>query len=146
MAMFSDGDTKERVSFPSGDNGKEVTRQCRRRKRPGSIPGCGRAPGGGHGNPLQYSCLETPRDRGASQGQRSLWATVHTVAESRSRLKRVSMVSMHARKELWLNEVTRQGRGGAGSHSLPESTGRPCGSGGTGSAATWILDFQPPAL
>ena len=31
---------------------------------PGSIPGLGRPPGGGHGNPLQYSCLENPRDRG----------------------------------------------------------------------------------
>ena len=37
----------------------------------GSIPGSGRSPGGGHGNPLQYSCLENPMDRGA-------WgATVH---------------------------------------------------------------------
>ena len=31
----------------------------------GSIPGSGRSPGGGHGNPLQYSCLENPMDRGA---------------------------------------------------------------------------------
>ena len=31
----------------------------------GSIPGSGRSPGGGHGNPLQYSCLENPTDRGA---------------------------------------------------------------------------------
>ena len=31
----------------------------------GLIPGSGRSPGGGHGNPLQYSCLETPMDRGA---------------------------------------------------------------------------------
>ena len=31
----------------------------------GSIPGLGRSPGGGHGNPLQYSCLENPTDRGA---------------------------------------------------------------------------------
>ena len=31
----------------------------------GSIPGLGRSPGGGHGNPLQYSCLESPMDRGA---------------------------------------------------------------------------------
>ena len=31
----------------------------------GSIPGSGRTPGGGHGNPLQYSCLENPTDRGA---------------------------------------------------------------------------------
>ena len=35
----------------------------------GSIPGLGRSPGGGHGNPLQYSCLENPIDRGA------WWAT-----------------------------------------------------------------------
>ena len=40
---------------------------------PGSIPGTGRSPGGGHGNPLQYSCLENPMDRGTWQ------ATVHTV-------------------------------------------------------------------
>ena len=46
----------------------------------GLIPGSGRSPGGGHGNPLQYSCLENPMDRGA-------WlATVHGVAESRTRL------------------------------------------------------------
>ena len=39
----------------------------------GSIPGSGRSPGGGHGDPLQYSCLENPVDRGA-------WlATVHSV-------------------------------------------------------------------
>ena len=43
----------------------------------GLIPGSGRSPGGGHGNPLQYSCLENPMDRGAWQ------ATVHRVAKSR---------------------------------------------------------------
>ena len=42
----------------------------------GSIPGSGRALGGGQGNPLQYSCLENPMDRGAWQ------AVVHRVAES----------------------------------------------------------------
>ena len=42
----------------------------------GSIPGLGRFPGGGHGNPLQYSCLENPMDRGAWR------ATVHGVTES----------------------------------------------------------------
>ena len=42
----------------------------------GSIPGSGRAPGGGHGNQLQYSCLENPMDRG-------VWrAIVHEVAKS----------------------------------------------------------------
>ena len=43
-----------------------------------SIPGLGRSPGGGNGNPLQYSYLENPMDRGAWQ------ATVHGVAKSRT--------------------------------------------------------------
>ena len=51
----------------------------------GSIPGWGRSPGGGHGNPLQYSCLENPMDRGAWQ------STVHGVARSQTLLKRLSM-------------------------------------------------------
>ena len=42
----------------------------------GSIPGSGKSPGGGHSNPLQYSCLENPMDRGAWR------ATVHEVAKS----------------------------------------------------------------
>ena len=42
----------------------------------GSVPGSGRSPGGGHGNPLQYSCLENLMDRGAWR------ATVHGVAKS----------------------------------------------------------------
>ena len=42
------------------------------------IPGWGRSPGGGNGNPLQYSCLENPMDRGA------WWATVHGEAESQT--------------------------------------------------------------
>ena len=44
----------------------------------GSIPGSGRSPGGGHGNPLRYSCLETPVDRGAWR------AAVHGVTQSRT--------------------------------------------------------------
>ena len=46
----------------------------------GSIPWLGRFPGGGHGNPLQYSCLENPMDRIAWQ------ATVHGVTKSQTRL------------------------------------------------------------
>ena len=46
----------------------------------GLIPGSGRFPGGRHGNPLQYSCLENPMDREA------WWATVLRVAKSRTRL------------------------------------------------------------
>ena len=41
----------------------------------GLIPGLGRSPGGGHGDPLQYSCLQNPVDKGT-------WWTVHRVAES----------------------------------------------------------------
>ena len=47
---------------------------------PGLIPGSGRSPGEGNGNPLQYSCLENPMERGA------WWATIHGVAKSRTRL------------------------------------------------------------
>ena len=49
----------------------------------GSIPGLGRSPGKGHGNPLQYSCLENPMDRGAWQ------ATVHEVTQSQTQPKRL---------------------------------------------------------
>ena len=45
-----------------------------------SIPGLGRSPGGGHGNPLQYSCLKSPMDRGA------WWAIVYGVAKSQTQL------------------------------------------------------------
>ena len=47
----------------------------------GLIPGWGRFPGGEHGNPLQYSCLQNPMNRGAR------WSTVHRVAKSSTRLK-----------------------------------------------------------
>ena len=50
--------------------------------------------GGGNGNPLQYSCLENPMDRGAC------WAAVHRVAQSRTRLKRLSIhACMHWRRK-----------------------------------------------
>ena len=47
----------------------------------GSIPGSGKTPGGGHGNPLQYSCLENPMDRGTWQ------AIVYRVTKSQTQLK-----------------------------------------------------------
>ena len=53
----------------------------------GSIPGSGRSPGEGNGNPLQYSCLENPMDGGA------WWATVHRVAKSRTQLS--DFTSLH---------------------------------------------------
>ena len=61
------------MGFPGGSDGKASV--CNAGDL-GSIPGSGRSPGEGNGNPLQYSCLENPMDRGA-------WlATVHGVAES----------------------------------------------------------------
>ena len=51
----------------------------------GSIPGSGRSPGEGNGNPPQYSCLENPMDGGA------WWAIVHGVAKSRTRLRNFTL-------------------------------------------------------
>ena len=51
----------------------------------GLIPGSGRFPGGGHGNPLQYSRLENSMDRGTR------WATVHRVSKSQTQLKQLNM-------------------------------------------------------
>ena len=54
----------------------------------GSIPGSGRSPGEGNGNPLQYSCLENPTDRGA------WWATVHGVTKSQTQLSDFTSLSL----------------------------------------------------
>ena len=68
--------------FPGGSTCKEPACQCRLGIRDaGSIPGSGRSPGGGNGNPLQYSCLENLTDRGAWR------ATVHGVTKSQTCLK-----------------------------------------------------------
>ena len=66
------------VDFPSGS---EVKASACNEGDLGSIPGLGRSPGEGNGNPLQYSCLENPKDGGA------WWATVHGVAKSQTRLR-----------------------------------------------------------
>ena len=63
--------------FLSGSDSKESACNA---GDPGLIPGSGRSPGRGHDNPLQYSCLENPMDRGA------WWATVHGVTKSRAQL------------------------------------------------------------
>ena len=54
----------------------------------GSIPGSGRSPAGGHGNPVQYSYLENPMDRGAWR------ATVHRIEKSNTRQKKISSVQL----------------------------------------------------
>ena len=60
------------MSFPGGalGNAGDV----------GLISGLGRSPGGGHGNPLQYFCLENPMDKGA------WWTTVHGITKSQTQL------------------------------------------------------------
>ena len=55
----------------------------------GSVPGLGRSPGGGNGNPLQSSCLENPMDRG------TCGATVHGVAKGWTELKQLSMHTIY---------------------------------------------------
>ena len=55
----------------------------------GLIPGLARSPGGGHGNLLQYSCLENPMDRGV------WWIIVHIVAKSQTWLKQLSTHTLH---------------------------------------------------
>ena len=56
------GSTKDLLVFPGGSDGKASAYSV---GDPGSISGSGRSPGEGNGNPLQYSCLESPMDGGA---------------------------------------------------------------------------------
>ena len=72
-------------AFPGGSDGKEIT--CSKGD-PGSIPGSGISPGGGNGNPPQYSCLRNPLDRG------TWWAVVCGVSKSRT-------LSLHFQSSPW---------------------------------------------
>ena len=74
------------MGFPSDVSGKEFACQCRLDLRDAGLPSeSGRSPGGGHGNPLQYACLENSMDRGAWQ------AAVHRVTQSWTQVKQLSM-------------------------------------------------------
>ena len=64
------------MGFPSGSVDKESACNAGEAEGTGLIPESGRSPGRGHGNPLQYSCLESPMDRGAC------WVMVHGVPKS----------------------------------------------------------------
>ena len=63
------------MGFPDGASGKDLPVNAGDVRATGSIPGSGRSPGGGNGNPLQYSCLGNPMDRGVWQ------ATVHGITK-----------------------------------------------------------------
>ena len=79
------------VGFPGGS---EVKASASKAGDLGLIPGSGRYPGEGNGNPLQYSCLENPMDRGAWQ------ATVHGVTKSQTRLGDFTHSLTHSLKEI----------------------------------------------
>ena len=71
--------------FPGGSDGKASAYNA---GDPGSIPGLGRSPGEGNGNPLQYSCLENPMDGGTWE------ATVHGVPKSQDTTERLHFLSL----------------------------------------------------
>ena len=73
------------LGFPGGTGGKEPTCKYRRLKSCGLNPWSGRSPGGGNGNPLQYSHgRENPMDKGAWQ------TTAHRVTKSQTQVKQLS--------------------------------------------------------
>ena len=94
--MTLGGSAGEKFTCSAGDAGDK-----------GSIPGSGRAAGGGHGNLLQCSCLENPLDRGA------WWARAHRVAKSWTRLKRLSI---HAKAVNTVNRSDGLDTGGGAFH------------------------------
>ena len=71
------------MGFPGDASGKGPAASAGDARDTGLILGLGRYPGGGHGNPLQYSCLENHTDR------RAWRATIHSVAQSWTQLKRL---------------------------------------------------------
>ena len=84
---------------PSGTSGKEPACQCRDVRDVGSILRGGRSPGEGHGNPYQYSCLESPIDQGA---------TVHRVLKSWTQLKGLhTHTNTHTHTHTLLLQTTR---------------------------------------
>ena len=92
-------------SFPStnkygGSDGKASAYNA---GDPGSIPGLGRSPGEGNGNPRQYSCLENPMDGGA------WWAAVHGVAKSQTRLSNFTFTfTLKGKEEFHKNVIARR--------------------------------------
>ena len=82
--------------IPSGSVVKNPPADAEDTRNLGSIPGLGRSPGGGHGNPLQYSCLGNPMDRGAwglqsieLQRVRHDWVTGHMRERNENKLQQI---------------------------------------------------------
>ena len=82
------------LGFPGGSDGN--TSACNVGD-PGLIPGSGRSPGEGNGNPLQYSCLENPMPRG------TWWATVHGITKSQTQLSDFTFFPLSYHNDLFLS-------------------------------------------
>ena len=78
LKRLNSSSSKHTRGFPDGSAGKESTCNARDTGDVGLIPRSGRSPGGGHGNLLQYSCLENPMDSG------TWWATVQWIAKNQT--------------------------------------------------------------
>ena len=90
--------SRERRGFPAGSKVKNLLAV----QEPQKFPGSGRSPAGGHVNPLQYSCLENPKDRGAWQ------ATVHRVAKSCTQLRDwATLTNTGVHVSLWIMVFSR---------------------------------------
>ena len=89
---------EEGVGFPGSSDGKESACSA---GDPDSIPGSGRSPGEGNGNPLQYTCLENSMNRG------TWWVTVHRVAESDTTEGLTLSPNLHFQEEgVWRGKVS----------------------------------------
>ena len=88
------------LGFPDVSAGKESTCSAGDTGDAGLIPGCGKSPRGGNGNPLQYSCLKNPVDRGP------WWATVHGVSKSRTQLSKNLLLQVTFKKIKKENTLT----------------------------------------
>ena len=84
--------------------GSEVKASACNAEDLGSIPGSGRSPGEGNGNPLQYSCLENPMDGGA------WWATVHGVTKSQTRLSDFTPAHKYTHTHTHTHTVGKKGK------------------------------------
>ena len=82
FSLFSFTVIKRLSDFPGGSDSKASVYNA---EDPGSVPGCGRSPGEGNGNPFQNSCLENPVDG------KAWWTTVHGVAKSQTQLSNFTL-------------------------------------------------------
>ena len=102
------------MGFPGGSDGKESAYNV---SDLGLIPGSGRFPGEGNDNPLQYSCLENPMNRGAC------WATGHGIAKSWTQLSDWTELKINSLFQLCVCHLTRDFPGGSDSKESASNAG-----------------------